>query len=169
MAKAEIIPQANELCRISKGTRITGVMTSSADIRIDGVFEGTVYTKGKLVIGEAAHVKGKVFCQNCDLWGHAEGEMYIEDIINFKAKPKRSTTSSSTRQQTSKALISPLSPLLPSPPRNNPLAVHACTSRHFTQDSRNLRHTHFRESCIFPVISVHNPFSHGAIIAYLER
>ena len=67
MAKAEIIPQANELCRISKGTRITGVMTSSADIRIDGIFEGTVYTKGKLVIGEAAHVKGKVFCQNCDL------------------------------------------------------------------------------------------------------
>ena len=68
MAKAEIIPQANELCRISKGTRITGVMTSSADIRIDGIFEGTVYTKGKLVIGEAANVKGKIFCQNCDLW-----------------------------------------------------------------------------------------------------
>ena len=85
MAKAEIIPQANELCRISKGTRITGVMTSSADIRIDGIFEGTVYTKGKLVIGEAANVKGKIFCQNCDLWGHAEGEIYIEDIINFKA------------------------------------------------------------------------------------
>lgn len=85
MAKAEIIPQANELCRVSKGTRITGVMTSSADIRIDGTFEGTVYTKGKLVIGEAAHVKGKIFCQNCDLWGHAEGEIFIEDIINFKA------------------------------------------------------------------------------------
>ena len=80
MAKAEIIPQANELCRISKGTRIAGVMTSSADIRIDGTFEGTVYT-----IGEAANVKGKIFCQNCDLWGHAEGEMYIEEIINFKA------------------------------------------------------------------------------------
>ena len=51
--------------------------------RSDDIFG--VYTKGKLVIGEAANVKGKIFCQNCDLWGHAEGEMYIEDIINFKA------------------------------------------------------------------------------------
>ena len=85
MAKTEIIPQANELCRISKGTKISGVMTSSADVRIDGTFEGTIYTKGKLVIGEAAHVKGKVFCQSCDLWGSADGEMYIEDLINFKA------------------------------------------------------------------------------------
>ena len=61
MAKTEIIPQANELCRISKGTKITGLMTSSADIRIDGTFDGTVYTKGKLVIGEAANIKGKIF------------------------------------------------------------------------------------------------------------
>ena len=100
MAKAEIIPQANELCRIS------------ADIRIDGVFEGTVYTKGKLVIGEAAHVKGKVFCQNCDLWGHAEGEMYIEDIINFKANSDFSGDLKTPKL---------LSPLLLSLPRNNPL------------------------------------------------
>ena len=79
MAKTEIIPQTNELCRISKGTKITGVITSSADIRIDGTFEGTVYTKGKLVI------KGKVFAQSCDIWGHVEGDIFMEDIINFKA------------------------------------------------------------------------------------
>ena len=77
MAKTEIIPQANELCRISKGTKITGLMTSSADIRIDGTFDGTVYTKGKLVIGEAANIKGKIFAQSCDV--------FMEDIINFKA------------------------------------------------------------------------------------
>ena len=85
MAKTEIIPQTNELCRISKGTKISGVMTSSADIRIDGTFEGTVYTKGKLVIGEAANIKGKIFAQSCDVWGHVQGDIYIEDIINFKA------------------------------------------------------------------------------------
>ena len=85
MAKTEIIPQANELCRISKGTRITGVMTSSADIRIDGTFEGTVYTKGKLVIGDAANIKGRIFAQSCDVWGHVEGDIFIEEIINFKA------------------------------------------------------------------------------------
>lgn len=85
MAKTEIIPQTNELCRISKGTKISGVMTSSADIRIDGMFEGTVYTKGKLVIGEAATIKGKLFAQSCDIWGHVEGDIFIEDVVNFKA------------------------------------------------------------------------------------
>ena len=85
MAKTEIIPQANELCRISKGTRITGVMTSTADIRIDGTFDGTVYTKGKLVVGEAANIKGRIFAQSCDIWGHVEGDIFIEDIVNFKA------------------------------------------------------------------------------------
>ena len=88
MAKTEIIPQTNELCRISKGTKITGVITSSADIRIDGTFEGTVYTKGKLVIGEAANIKGKVFAQSCDIWGHVEGDIFMEDIINFKANQR---------------------------------------------------------------------------------
>lgn len=85
MAKTEIIPQTAELSRISKGTRVTGVMTSSADIRIDGTFEGIVYTKGKLVIGEAAGIKGKIFAQSCDIWGHVEGDIFIEDLVNFKA------------------------------------------------------------------------------------
>lgn len=85
MAKTEIIPQSTELSRISKGTKVTGIMTSSADIRIDGTFEGTVYTKGKLVIGEAANIKGKLFAQSCDVWGHAECDIFIEDLVNFKA------------------------------------------------------------------------------------
>lgn len=85
MAKTEIIPQATELSRISKGTKVTGIMTSSADIRIDGTFEGTVYTKGKLVIGEAANIKGKLFAQSCDVWGHVESDIFVEDLINFKA------------------------------------------------------------------------------------
>lgn len=86
MARAEIIPQANDICRISKGTKITGIVISSADIRVDGVVEGTIYTKGKLVIGETSKIKGKLFCQSCDLWGTMEGEAYLEDVINFKAE-----------------------------------------------------------------------------------
>lgn len=85
MAKAEFTPQANDLCRISKGTKIVGVLTSSADIRVDGVVEGTVYTKGKLVIGETAKIKGKVFSQSCDIWGALEGEAYMEDVVNLKS------------------------------------------------------------------------------------
>lgn len=86
MAKIDMDNQSNDICRISRGTTITGVITSTSDIRIDGVFEGTVYTKGKLVIGESSKVKGKVLCGSCDLWGMVEGEIYVEDLINLKNK-----------------------------------------------------------------------------------
>lgn len=85
MGKAEFTPQANDVCRISKGTKITGVVISSADVRVDGVVEGTIYTKGKLVVGETAKINGKIFCQSCDLWGQMDGEAYMEELINFKA------------------------------------------------------------------------------------
>ena len=60
MAKMEMDNQSNDICRISKGTTITGIITSTSDIRIDGVFEGTIYTKGKLVVGESSKIKGSV-------------------------------------------------------------------------------------------------------------
>lgn len=75
----------NEICRISQGTTIKGTLTSLSDIRIDGNFEGTIHTKGKLVIGESSKIKGKVFSRNCDMWGNVEGDIFIEDIINLKA------------------------------------------------------------------------------------
>ena len=89
MFKGEISSQSNngnEICRISKGTKITGTLTSMSDIRIDGIFEGTIHTNGKLVIGESSKIIGKVYCQNCDMWGQVEGDIFIEDVINMKNK-----------------------------------------------------------------------------------
>lgn len=86
MAKMEMDNQSNDICRISKGTTITGIITSTSDIRIDGVFEGTIYTKGKLVVGESSKIKGSVLCGSCDLWGSVEGEIYVEELINLKNK-----------------------------------------------------------------------------------
>ncbi len=86
MGKLDIQPQANEICRISKGTKIAGVVSSAADVRIDGILDGTLHTKGKLVIGETSKITGKVYCQSCDLWGNVEGDVYVEDIINMKAE-----------------------------------------------------------------------------------
>lgn len=86
MSKIETTPQLNEICRISKGTKITGICTSSSDIRIDGCFEGDIYTKGKLVAGETAEIKGRIACQSADFWGKVEGEVFISDSITFKSK-----------------------------------------------------------------------------------
>ena len=77
--------QVNEICRISRGTSITGDITSISDIRVDGQVEGKLYTNGKLVVGENAYVSGKIACQTCDVWGKISGDIYVQDIINLKA------------------------------------------------------------------------------------
>ena len=80
MAKAEIIPQANELCRISKGTRITGVMTSSADIRIDGVFEGKTPKLGIEV--------GTIFNGSCHIITKEEYNKFLNETADLKGSHK---------------------------------------------------------------------------------
>ena len=41
----------NEIARISAGTIVRGDMYSVNDIRVDGTFEGKIYSKGKVVVG----------------------------------------------------------------------------------------------------------------------
>ena len=83
MAKSEPTLNVNSISRISAGTVIKGEIQSPYDIRIDGTFEGRVQTKGRVVIGESAFVKGDVICENADLWGKVEGNLYVKDTLSL--------------------------------------------------------------------------------------
>ncbi len=50
MAKVEQTVNVNSVSRISSGTFFKGEITSLSDIRIDGDFEGMLYSKGRVVI-----------------------------------------------------------------------------------------------------------------------
>ena len=75
----------NEVSRISAGTVFKGEITSPNDIRIDGTFEGKVYSKGRVVVGDKAVVKGDVICQNVDFWGKMSGNFYVTDTLSLKS------------------------------------------------------------------------------------
>ena len=75
---------ANSVSRISAGTVIKGEIQSPYDIRIDGTFEGKILTKGRVVIGESAVIKGDIICENIDLWGKVEGELFVKDTLALK-------------------------------------------------------------------------------------
>mgnify|MGYP002511503357 CR=1 FL=1 len=83
MAKSEPTVNVNSISRISAGTVIKGEIVSPYDIRIDGTFEGKVQTKGRVVIGETANIKGDVICENIDLWGKMEGNLYVKDTLSL--------------------------------------------------------------------------------------
>ena len=81
MAKPETSLNVNSISRISAGTIIKGEIVSPYDIRIDGTFEGKVQTKGRVVVGETALIKGDVICENIDLWGKVDGNLFVKDTL----------------------------------------------------------------------------------------
>ena len=81
MAKPETSLNVNSISRISAGTIIKGEIVSPYDIRIDGTFEGKVQTKGRVVVGETALIKGDIICENIDLWGKVEGNLFVKDTL----------------------------------------------------------------------------------------
>ena len=84
MAKLETALNVNSISRISAGTVIKGEILSPGDIRIDGTFDGKLHSKGRVVIGETAVIKGDIFCDNIDLWGKVEGNLYVKDTLALK-------------------------------------------------------------------------------------
>jgi cytoskeletal protein CcmA (bactofilin family) len=75
----------NVINMIGVGTEITGDVNSNGDIRIDGVLNGNLFTKGKVVIGESGKVKGEIYCKNADLEGTIEGKINVTQLLSLKA------------------------------------------------------------------------------------
>ena len=83
MAKLEPEVNVNSISRISAGTIIKGEIVSPYDIRIDGTFEGKIQTKGRVVVGETAFIKGDIICENIDLWGKVDGNVFVKDTLSL--------------------------------------------------------------------------------------
>jgi cytoskeletal protein CcmA (bactofilin family) len=74
----------NEVSRISAGTVLKGDISSQNDIRIDGTFEGKIFSKGRVVMGDKAVISGDIICDNIDLWGRMTGSLYAKDTLTLK-------------------------------------------------------------------------------------
>lgn len=83
--KMENTLNVNEVSRISAGTVFKGEITSPCDIRIDGVFEGTVCSKGRVMVGDKASVKGDIICQNVEFCGTMAGNFYVKETLTLKS------------------------------------------------------------------------------------
>ena len=75
----------NSINSFAKGTQITGEVTSSGDVRIDGKLKGNVNIKGRLVIGSTGEVEGEIICGNCDISGKVSGKITVNELLSLKA------------------------------------------------------------------------------------
>lgn len=80
----EPIVDVNDVSHISAGTIVKGEVSSHNDIRVDGIVEGKIYSKGRIVVGDKASVVGALLCCNVDLEGKVEGDVYVKDTMSLK-------------------------------------------------------------------------------------
>ena len=84
MAKP-IINEVKALNTFAQDTKIIGDIESDGDIRMDGVLEGNLNCKGRVVIGPEARVKGTINSRNAEILGYVEGEITVTDLLSLKA------------------------------------------------------------------------------------
>lgn len=73
---------------ISNGTTIDGNVTSSGDIRVDGILQGTLSTKGKVIVGNSGKVVGEVHCKNFEVEGSVDGKVFVDELLSLRSKSK---------------------------------------------------------------------------------
>lgn len=69
---------------IAKNTKIMGEIISEGDYRIDGVLEGDLTTKGRVIIGTGGIVNGNINAFNTDIEGTFSGVLNVEKILTIK-------------------------------------------------------------------------------------
>jgi len=92
----------NNQNRISQGTKIVGDITSTGSFRIDGEFEGTIQSSGKIVVGESGVVRGTLNSAEVEIEGKIKGKLMVSDLLSL-----RSTARVDGEVTTSKLAVEP--------------------------------------------------------------
>ena len=69
---------------VAKNTSIKGDILSDGDFRIDGTLEGTLRTKGRVIIGLDGFIKGDVEATNAEVDGKFSGNLVVSDLLTVK-------------------------------------------------------------------------------------
>jgi len=78
-------PPTGTINIISPGTRIEGEVFSNGDIRVDGVVDGYLNTKAKVVVGPKGIIKGELICESADVTGKIDGKISIKNELYLKS------------------------------------------------------------------------------------
>jgi cytoskeletal protein CcmA (bactofilin family) len=69
---------------IGSGVVLTGDITSTADIRIDGTVKGNVSSSSRVLLGAEGTVEGNINCKQADVMGTIRGNVRTSDILSLR-------------------------------------------------------------------------------------
>ncbi len=73
---------------IANGTTFKGDIQTDSDLRIDGVLNGTIQSKGKVIVGETGQMEGEIQCKNADISGKVNANIKIAESLTLKSSAK---------------------------------------------------------------------------------
>ncbi|PID95450.1 MAG: hypothetical protein CSA94_01555 [Bacteroidetes bacterium] len=82
---AKGIEPCGTITMLSAGTVLDGSLKLGGDLRVDGVINGDVQGKKKVVIGEKGKVIGDIYCEFLELHGRVEGDVKCKQVARLHA------------------------------------------------------------------------------------
>lgn len=73
---------------LAAGTIVKGDIITQGDIRIDGRVEGSLTSKGKLVVGNTGVIDGQVVCVTANISGTLHGNIQVSEMLKVQATGK---------------------------------------------------------------------------------
>lgn len=69
---------------IGSAVTLSGDVSSTADIRIDGVVKGNIRSDARILIGSNGVVEGDLESQQADIMGNIKGNIKVRDLLNLR-------------------------------------------------------------------------------------
>ena len=79
---------SNGINSIVQGTNVQGTIKAASDIRIDGILNGNLDCKGKVIIGPTGTVDGDIQCENAVIEGFFSGLLIVSDLLHVRETAK---------------------------------------------------------------------------------
>lgn len=76
---------SNANTHVAKGATFRGDIEIQGTLRVEGRVIGNVKGKGKISLGDSAHVEGNIYAQSADIAGEVKGIIEIIDVLTLKS------------------------------------------------------------------------------------
>ena len=63
---------------------MTGDISTTGDMRIDGQLQGNLQVAGKLIIGEQASITGEIRANQAEIYGKVHGKLVVDELLSIK-------------------------------------------------------------------------------------
>ncbi len=76
--------RAESTTTIAQGTKVSGEISGSSDLRIDGKFEGSVAISGVVFVAETGHVRTSIRAARVTVAGQVDGDIFGDHLIELE-------------------------------------------------------------------------------------